>query len=79
MKLFNEIQWKALLYGVPIFLAPFVDKLGDILFNSAWPSPQQIVGCCLLGTIQASIGLKAFYDGSYQKAKDEKLEQQKIP
>ena len=70
MKLLNDISFKAALYAVPLFLAPFVDKLAPDLFNDNWPSKQSVVGCVLLGTVSMCIGLRAFFDGSYQRRKD---------
>ena len=67
--LMTDITGKALLYAIPLFLTPFVDKLVDLLLNDQWPSLPKLVGCGLLGTVAASIGLRAFYDGSYQRAK----------
>lgn len=69
MKYFNDISGKALLYAVPLFLGPFVDKLGGLLFGGNWPSIPMIIGCVLLGTVQMCIGLRAFFDGSYQRRK----------
>ena len=68
--LFTEINGKALLYAIPLFLTPFADKMGDLLLNGNWPSLPMVVGCTILGLIAASIGLRAFYDGSYQRNKD---------
>ena len=39
---------KASLYAIPLFLAPFVDKLADLLLNDQWPSPPKLVGCACL-------------------------------
>ena len=69
MKFGNDISWKATLYGVPLFLTPFVDKLGSLLLNGEWPSAPMMVGCGLLGIVSASIGLRAFFDGSYERNK----------
>ena len=69
MKYLNDISGKALLYAVPLFLAPFVDKLADLLLNDQWPSLPKLVGCSLLGAVSASIGLRAFFDGSYERRK----------
>ena len=69
MKFATEINGKALLYAVPLFLAPFVDKLADLLLNDQWPSLPKLCGCALLGTVSASIGLRAFFDGSYERSK----------
>ena len=57
MNIFNDISGKAALYAIPLFLAPFVDKLGGILFGGDWPTWPMIVGCVLLGTVQMCIGL----------------------
>ncbi len=69
MKYFTDISGKATLYAVPLFLAPFVDKLGNILLTGEWPSAPMMVGCGLLGIVSASIGLRAFFDGSYERKK----------
>ena len=37
MKYLNDISGKAVLYAIPLFLAPFVDKLGGLLFGGDWP------------------------------------------
>lgn len=64
-----DISAKALLYAIPLFLTPFVDKLGDLLLNGEWPSMPRVVGCVLLGVVSASIGLRAYFDGSYERSK----------
>ena len=69
MRFFNDISGKAFLYAVPLFLAPFVDKVGAILFNGQWPSIPMLVGCSLVGTASTCIGLRAFFDGSYERRK----------
>ena len=74
MRFLNDISGKALLYAAPLFLAPFVDKLAPDLFNNSWPSYQSIVGCILLGTVSMCIGLRAFFDGSYERKKTENSE-----
>jgi hypothetical protein len=71
MKFFNDISGKALLYAIPLFLTPFVDKLGALLLDGKWPTIPATVGCCLLGIVSASIGLRAFFDGSYERKKNE--------
>jgi len=76
MKIFNDINGKALLYAIPLFLTPFVEKLGGIFLDSFWPTLPQLVGCSLLGIIAASIGLRAFFDGSYQRSRDEQNDDQ---
>lgn len=70
--LWTDISGKAALYAIPLFLTPFIDKVGNLLFNGTWPSFPMLVGCTLLGVSQTAIGLRAFYDGSYQRDKDEK-------
>ena len=67
----DDIKAKALLYAVPLFLAPFADKVGSILFQDQWPSVPMVMGCVLLGIIQMCIGLRAFYDGSVERKKTE--------
>ncbi len=69
MKYFNDISGKAALYAIPLYLTPFIDKLGTLLLNGQWPTIQACVGCALLGTVAACIGLRAFYDGSYERRK----------
>lgn len=66
----QDIKWKAFLYAVPLFLTPFADKIVAILFQDQWPSLPKIVGCAVLGTIATSLGLRMFYDGSYERSKN---------
>ena len=68
-RFFNDITGKALLYAIPLFLTPFVDKLGTLLLNGQWPTLPAVCGCTLLGICAAAIGLRAFYDGSYERRK----------
>ncbi len=65
----KEIKVKAALYGIPLFLAPFADKIGAILFLDKWPSLPMVIGCTLLGIISACIGLRAYSDASYERAR----------
>ena len=65
----KDIKIKALLYAIPLFLTPFADKIISILFKDQWPSPQMVVGCALLGLIASSLGLRMFFDGSYERSK----------
>jgi hypothetical protein len=69
MRFFNDISGKALLYAIPLFLTPFVDKLNTMLFEGKWPSIQAVIACTLLGICAAAIGLRAFFDGSYERKK----------
>ena len=69
--LLTDVNAKALCYAVPLFLTPFVDKLGAMLMDNEWPSCQQILYCTLLGLIAMFIGLRAYFDGSYQRSKEE--------
>ena len=68
-KIFSDINGKALLYAIPLFLTPFVDKMGDLMYNSFWPTYPQIVISAVVGIVQASVGLRAYYDGSYERSK----------
>jgi hypothetical protein len=65
----REIKIKAALYGIPLFLAPFADKVGAILFQDKYPSIPMTIGCTLLGVISACIGLRAYTDGSYERSR----------
>ncbi|MGV0949226.1 MAG: hypothetical protein ACOYB3_01045 [Azonexus sp.] len=65
----SDIHHKAAFYGVALFFTPFADKIVPILFLDRWPSAPMVVGCSLLGIIAMSIGLRAYYDGSYERAK----------
>lgn len=65
----SDIKYKAALYGIALFLTPFSDKILPILFQDKWPSIPMMAGCSLLGTIACAIGLRAYFDGSYEKAK----------
>lgn len=65
----TEIYFKAGLYAVPLYLTPFIEKLGDGLMNGNWPCWQQVIFCSLLGFSSTAIGLRAFFDGSYERNK----------
>lgn len=65
----NDIHFKAAFYGIALFLSPFADKIIPILFQDKWPSLPMVAGCALLGVIACSIGLRAYYDGSYERSK----------
>jgi hypothetical protein len=69
----TDIASKALLYAIPLFLAPFVDKLANLLLNDQWPTLPKLAGCILLGTVSCSIGLRAFFDGSYERSKSDSV------
>ena len=62
-----EIKLKATLYAIPLFLTPFADKIVSILFLDKWPSLQMVVGCSILGLIAVALGLRAYFDGSYER------------
>ena len=62
--------FRAVLYAVPLFLAPFAEKIADILFADQWPSLPKVVACAMTGIVTMCIGLRAYYDGSYQRNKD---------
>ena len=70
MKMPGDIFWKCFLYGVALFLTPFVDKIAPILFQDQWPTVPKTIGCILLGTVACSIGLRAYFDGSYERSKN---------
>jgi hypothetical protein len=65
-----DIKFKATLYAIPLFLTPFADKIIAILFQDKWPSMQMIAGCTLLGIIACSLGLRMYFDGSYERSKN---------
>lgn len=64
----HPVRFRGLLYAVPLFLAPFTEKLPDILFRNEWPTSQQLAGCALMGTVTLCVGLRAYYDGSAERA-----------
>ena len=64
-----DIKYKALLYAIPLFLTPFADKIISVLFTDKWPSWQMVMGCVILGTIASSLGLRMYFDGSYERSK----------
>ncbi len=68
--------FKAFLYAVALFLAPFAEKLVPILWEDSWPSAQKFAGCALTGLIATAIGLRAFYDGSVERTKQDRKEEQ---
>jgi hypothetical protein len=61
--------FRAFLYAIPLALAPFADKLVPILNGDKWPSPQILVACSIVAAISTAIGLRAYYDGSAERAK----------
>jgi drug/metabolite transporter (DMT)-like permease len=65
----QDIKLKAVLYAIPLFLTPFADKIISILFTDKWPSIPMVVGCTLLGIIASSLGLRMYFDGSYERSK----------
>jgi len=73
-----SICGKALLYAVPLFLAPCIEKLADSLLNGFWPSPQQCVFSAMLGLSSMCFGLRAYFDGSYERERA-KPETQETP
>lgn len=62
-----SITGKALLYAIPLFLAPVIEKLADILMNDQWPSVPKLVFSGILGLSAMCIGLRAYFDGSYER------------
>lgn len=66
---FNSVNGKAALYAIPLFLTPFSEKLGNLLWEGFWPTYPQLIACSIAGTIATCIGLRAFYDGSYERSK----------
>ena len=62
-----SIAGKATLYAIPLFLGPVIEKLADILMNDQWPSLPRMVFCCILGLSAMCIGLRAYFDGSYER------------
>jgi hypothetical protein len=77
MKPFS-VTLRGFLYGVAFFLAPFADKMGNVLQADKWPSLQMVAYCSLIGTVQMVIGLRAFLDGSAERSRNE-LNTQFIP
>ena len=65
-----DIKYKAILYAIPLFLTPFADKIISVLFTDKWPSWQMVMGCVILGAISSSLGLRMFFDGSYERSKN---------
>lgn len=61
------IAGKAVLYAVPLFLAPCIEKLADILLNDQWPTLPRMAFCAMLGFSSMCIGLRAYFDGSYER------------
>lgn len=63
---------KAFLYAIVLFLTPFSVKLEPLLWDGKWPTPQAVVACLLAGTVAAAVGLRAYYDGSAAREKEER-------
>lgn len=63
---------RAALYALAAFLAPLVDEVGPILAGDQWPSPQKLVACAITGALAVTVTLRAYFDGSAQRARDAK-------
>ncbi len=63
------IMLKGMLYAIPLFLAPCIEKLADVMQDGQWPTPQRLTFCGMLGLSAACIGLRAYFDGSAERAK----------
>jgi hypothetical protein len=61
---------RALLYCIVAFLAPFGEKIVPILTSDKWPTPQSLVATVILGLAAAAIVLRAYVDGSAERAKN---------
>lgn len=66
----KSIRIRALLYSCAAFLTPVIDKVGPILEKNEWPTGPRIVWSVLLGVAAAVITLRAYYDGSVERAKN---------
>jgi hypothetical protein len=60
---------RCFLYAGILFMTPFAEKLSPVLSNNKWPTMQSLVLCALAGTIAAFIGVRAYIDGSFERAK----------
>lgn len=58
---------RCLLYAAILFLSPFGEKLGPVLQNNEWPTPQSILLCSLIGIVAALVGVRAYLDGSNER------------
>jgi hypothetical protein len=65
----NPVTFRAILYAIPLFLGPFADKLVPLMWDGKWPTPQSFVASAVLGTVAVAIGLRAYYDGSAERAR----------
>jgi hypothetical protein len=70
--------FRAALYGLPLFLAPFIDEIVPILREDQWPTPMKCVASGIVGAAALCVGLRAYYDGSYQRAKDAVNKESKV-
>jgi hypothetical protein len=69
MTLTKETLFRGGLYAVVLFLTPFADKVVPVLYQDKWPTLQVVVACCLVGLIAALVGLRAYFDGSAERAR----------
>lgn len=60
---------RAFLYSLAAFLAPLADEIGPILAGDQWPSPQKLVACFITGTLAVTVTLRAYFDGSAERAR----------
>lgn len=76
----HPTTFRAVLYFLIAFFAPFSDKIIAVLYANQWPSAQIVLGTCLSGTITGLIALRAYYDGSaLRNAQDEEEEPEPAP
>lgn len=67
----GPIVFRGSLYFIASFLTSMVDKIGPFLDKGEWPSwPRMVLGF-LIGTTNGVIAVRAFYDGSAERHKDE--------
>ena len=67
----SPTTFRALLYATPLFLTPFVDNALKVMEKDLWPTPQSLVRCAVLGLVAVAIGLRAYYDGSAERARQD--------
>ena len=60
---------RAMLYCIALFLSPFTEKVVPVLNEGKWPLPQALLGTCIVGVVAAVIGLRAYLDGSAERAR----------
>lgn len=62
---------RCILYALILFLTPFAEKIGPVLQENLWPTPQSLVLCSLTGLVAALVGVRAYIDSSFARSRNQ--------